>query len=159
MLPNLTIHPPRASDGEALHALVRAIGARCVVDVWAGRVSISLGQTLIAVQGEEWIGFVAWQQDEMQAVIVGLGVRANHRRFGVATALVNALAEHLRDAGSRLVEAVVPCDRTAATGVFEAAGFRHIGTHAKGDAIFERRLGRQRADGFGKGDKKLWQRR
>ena len=159
MLPNLTIYSPRALEGEALDALVRAIGPRCVVDVWAEGVSISPGQTLIAVQGEEWIGFVAWQQDEMQAVIVGLGVRATHRRFGMATALLNALAEHLRDAGLRLVEAIVPCDTTDATGVFEATGFRHIGEHAKGYAIFERRLGRQRADGFGKGGEGLWQRR
>ena len=148
MLPNLTIHPTRASDSEALEALLRAIGPRCVVNLWAKRVSISPDQTLVAVQGDEWIGFVAWQHDEMQAVIVGLGVGANHRRFGVATGLVNALAEHLRDSGLRLVEAVVPRDRTGAMGVFEAAGFRHIGQRTQGCATFERRLGGQRTDGF-----------
>ena len=139
MLPNLTIRPIRASDGEALGTLLRSIG--CVVE--SKRESISVKQTLVAVQGGEWIGFVAWLQDEMQAAIVGLGVRANYRRFGVATALVDALVEHLRDSGLRLVEAVVPRDRTAAIAVFEATGFRHIGQRT-----FERRLGGQRADGF-----------
>ena len=128
---------------------MRAIGPRCVVNLWAKRVAISPEQTLIAVQGDEWIGFVAWQQDEMQAAIVGLGVGENHRRFGVATELVNALAEHLRDSGLRLVEAVVPHDRMGAAGVFEAAGFRHIGQRAHGCMTFERRLGGPRADGFG----------
>lgn len=143
MLPNLTIRPTRASDGEALGELLRSIGPRCVVDAWPKRESISVNQTLVAVQGGEWIGFVAWLQDEMQAAIVGLGVRASYRRFGVATALVDAMVEHLRDSGLRLVEAVVPRDRTAAMAVFEATGFRHIGQRT-----FERRLGGQRADGF-----------
>lgn len=143
MLPNLTIHLTRASDGEALGALLRSIGPCCVVNVWTKHVSISVEQTLVAVQGAKWIGFVAWLQDERQAAIVGLGVRANYRRFGVATVLVNALVEHLRDSGFRLVEAVVPRDRTAAAGVFEATGFRHIGQRT-----FECRLGGQRADGF-----------
>ncbi len=148
MLPNLTVRPAMVSDGMALDALVQDIGPQCVIDSSYGRVSISTERTLVAVQGDEGIGFVAWQQDEMQAVIVGLGVDANHRRFGVATLLVNALVEQLRDAGVRLLEGVVPRDRTGAARVFEAAGLRQIGQSATGCATFERHLWGHRADGF-----------
>ena len=86
----------------------------------------------------------------MQAAIVGLGVCDTHRRFGVATQLVNALIEHLREAGLRLLEVVVPCDRVGAMAVFESVGFRRLGRSANGAVTFEYRLWgrRNRADGF-----------
>ena len=98
--------------------------------VSGGGASIDAEQTLVAVQGDCVIGFVAWYQDEMQAVIAGLGVRDTHRRFGVATQLVNALTEHLREEGVRLLEVVVPCDRVGAIAVFESVGFRQLGRSA-----------------------------
>ena len=151
MLPNLTVRPARISDRNALNELVKAIGPQCVVDLSAGRASIVTDQTLVAVQGDQVIGFVAWLQDEMQAVIVGLGVRDTHRRFGVATRLVNALIEHLREAGVRLLEAIVPGDRAGAMAVFESVGFRRLGRSAADCVTFEYRLWgrRNRADGFG----------
>ena len=99
MLPNLIVRSARVSDRNALNKLIKLIGPQCVVEVSGGRASIDVEQTLVAVQGDCVIGFVAWYQDEMQAVIVGLGVRDTHRRFGVATRLVNALTEHLRERG------------------------------------------------------------
>lgn len=151
MLPNLTVRLARASDRNALNELVELIGPQCVVGFSRGRASIDVDQTLVAVQGDQVIGFVAWHQDEMQAVIVGLGVRDTHRRFGVATRLVNVLIEHLREAGVRLLEVVEPCDRVGAMAVFESVGFRRLGHSAAGCVTFEYRLWgrRNRADGFG----------
>ena len=151
MLPNLTVRPARISDRNALNELVKSIGPQCVVELSNGCASIDMERTLVAVQGECVIGFVAWLQDEMQAVIVGLGVRDTHRRFGVATRLVNALTEHLREAGVRLLEAIVPCDRAGAIAVFESVGFRELGRGATDCVTFEYRLWgrRNRADGFG----------
>ena len=150
MLPNLTVRSAQISDKKALNGLVEIIGPQCVVGLSCGRASIDAEQTLVAVQGDQVIGFVAWHQDEMQAVIVGLGVRVTHRRFGVATQLVNALTEHLREAGVRLLEAVVPCDRVGAIAVFESVGFRQLGCNTADCIIFEYRLWgrRNRADGF-----------
>ena len=138
------------SDRKALGELVQAIGAQCVVALSRGRASIDAEQTLVAVQGDCVIGFVAWLQDEMQAVIVGLGVRDTHRRFGVATRLVNALTAHLREEGMRLLEAVVPRDRAGAIAVFESVGFRELGQSTADCVIYEYRLWgrRNRADGF-----------
>ncbi len=150
MLPNLTVRPAQISDRIALNELVKMFGPQCVVALSGGCVSIDIEQALVAVQGDCVIGFVAWHQDEMQAVIVGLGVRATHRRFGVATQLINALTEHLREAGVRLLEVVVPCDRVGAMAVFESVGFRRLG-HSTADCVtFEYRLWgrRNRADGF-----------
>ena len=151
MLPNLTVRSAQISDKNALKELIELIGPQCVVGVCrCGRASIDAEQTLVAVQGDCVIGFVAWLQDEMQAVIVGLGVRVTHRRFGVATRLVNALTEHLREAGVRLLEVVVPGDRAGAMAVFESVGFRRLGRSAADCVTFEYRLWgrRNRADGF-----------
>ena len=151
MLPNLTVRSARISDRNALNELLKHIGPQCVVELSGRRTSIDMEQTLVAMQGDCVIGFVAWLQDEMQAVIVGLGVSDTHRRFGVATRLVNALTEHLREAGVRLLEVVVPRDRVGAIAVFESVGFRELGRSAADCVTFEYRLWgrRNRADGFG----------
>ncbi len=150
MLPNLTVRPAQNFDRNAINELVKTVGPQCVVGFSDGRASIDAEQTLVAVQGDCVIGFVAWMQDEMQAVVVGLGVRDTHRRFGVATQLVNALTEHLREAGLRLLEVVVPCDRAGAMAVFDSVGFRRLGRSAADCVTFEYRLWgrRNRADGF-----------
>lgn len=150
MLPNLTVRSGRVADRKALNELVENIGPQCVVGFSETRASIDVEQTLVAVQGDQVIGFVAWLQDEMQAVIVGLGVRDTHRRFGVATQLVNALTEHLREAGVRLLEVVVPGDRVGAMVVFDSVGFRRLGHSAADSVTFEYRLWgrRNRTDGF-----------
>ena len=150
MLPNLTVRPAHVSDRNTLRKIVELIGPQCVVELSDGRASIDTEQTLVAVQGDCVIGFVAWLQDEMQAVVVGFGVRDTHRCFGVATQLVNALTEHLRQAGLRLLEVVVPCDRVGAMAVFRSVGFRQLGRCAEDCVTFEYRLWgrRNRADGF-----------
>lgn len=150
MLPNLIVRSAQISDRNALNELVKNIGPQCVVGLSCGRASIDAEQTLVAVQGDCVIGFVAWLQDEMQAVIVGLGVRVTHRGFGVATRLVNALTEHLREAGVRLLDVVVPGDRAGAIAIFESMGFRRLGCSAADCVTFEYRLWgrRNRADGF-----------
>ena len=150
MLPNLTVRPAQDPDRIAINELVKTIGPQCIVALASGCVSIDTKQTLVAVQGDCVIGFVGWLQDEMQAVIVGLGVRDTHRRFGVATQLVNALTEHLREAGLRLLEVVVPGDRVGAMAVFDSVGFRRLGHSAADCVTFEHRLWgrRNRADGF-----------
>ena len=150
MLPNLTVRPAHVSDRNTLNELVKIIGPQCITELSDGRASIDVEQALLAVQGDCVIGFVAWLQDEMQAVVVGLGVRDTHRRFGVATQLVNALTEHLREAGLRLLEVVVPCDRMGAMAVFDSVGFRRLGRSAADCVTFEYRLWgrRNRADGF-----------
>ncbi len=150
MLPNLTVRPAQISDRKSLNGLLELIGLQCIVELSSGRASIDVEHALVAVQGDRVIGFVAWMQDEMQAVVVGLGVRDTHRRFGVATQLVNALTEHLREAGLRLLEVVVPGDRAGAIAIFDSVGFRRMGRSVADCVTFEYRLWgrRNRADGF-----------
>ncbi|MDE2725664.1 MAG: GNAT family N-acetyltransferase [Gemmatimonadota bacterium] len=150
MLPILTVRSAQTSDKKALKELIELIGPQCIIELSIRRVSIDVEQALVAVQGDCVIGFVAWYQDEMQAVIAGLGVRDTHRRFGVATQLVNALTEHLREEGVRLLEVIVSCDRAGAIAVFESVGFRQLGRSAADCVTFEYRLWgrRNRADGF-----------
>ena len=150
MLPNLTVRSAQTSDKKALKELIELIGPQCITELSSGRASIDVEQALVAVQGDCVIGFVAWLQDEMQAVIVGLGVRGTHRRFGVATQLVNVLTGHLREEGVRLLEVIVSRDRAGAIAVFESVGFRQLGRSASDCVTFEYRLWgrRNRTDGF-----------
>ena len=151
MLPNLYVRPTQAADQAALEALIETIGPQCICKQQGRQNPVVLAQRLVAVQADAVIGFVCWLQDEMQAVIVGLGVSAYHRRFGVATLLVNELVEYLRTAGLRLLEVAVDSDDRAAIGVFDSAGFRQlVDAGYNGRLAFERRLWgwRNRADGF-----------
>ena len=63
---------------------------------------------LIAVQQDRIAGFILWQQDEFLGVITGIGVRGTHRRFGVASLLLETAVENLRAEGLRVLDVV--CD-------------------------------------------------
>ena len=145
MLPDLCVRPAVMADREALAALVENIDLESLS---SGQIVVE--QTFIAVQVDTLVGFVTWAQDEMQAVIVGLGVREDRRRFGVATMLLNDVAEYLREGGLRLVEVTVNAAEPGPRAVLSLSGFRQIGTYANGDIHFERRLWgrRNRGDGF-----------
>ena len=149
MLPDLCVKPAQISDERPLAGLIEAIGAECLCNrLYA--VSVETVQALVAVQSGQVVGFVSWLQDEMQGVIVGLGVAATHRRFGVATLLVDTLVDQLRDAGLRLLEVTVPVECIFAVPIFELGRFRKIGQNTAGDMAFECRLWgrRNQADGF-----------
>jgi len=145
MLPDLCVRPAMMADREALVTLVEDMGLEPLLSN-----QIVIEQTLIAVQVQTLAGFVTWAQDEMQAVIVGFGVREDRRRFGVATMLLNDVVEYLRDAGLRLLEVTVSAADLGPKAVLDLTGFRQIDTCANGDIHFERRLWgrRNRGDGF-----------
>ena len=60
MLPNLTVRSAQTSDKKTLKELVEMIGPQCVAEFPNGRAFIDAEQTLVAVQGDYVIGFVAW---------------------------------------------------------------------------------------------------
>lgn len=81
---------------------------------------------VVAVQTGAVIGVATWAQDETLGVVTGVAVRADRRRFGVASALLCALVDRLRDDGLTLLEATVGARLPGACRLFEGEGFREV---------------------------------
>lgn len=155
MLPYLTIRPALSGDLPALSKLVSDVfdapayrtffQKRCGQDV----PSVCVDGALIAEQRDVIAGFILWAQDEFLGVITGMGVRETHRRFGVASLLVETAIERLRCEGLRVLDVVCDTHLVGGLKVFEKHKFRilqHDGSHV----LLTRRLvgGRNRGDGF-----------
>jgi ribosomal protein S18 acetylase RimI-like enzyme len=78
---------------------------------------------LIAVQDEEVVGAIVAGWDGWRANLYRLVVREDHRRRGIATALVEEAHARLRARGAPRATALVAHDELEATGFWEAAGY------------------------------------
>lgn len=62
-----------------------------------------------------------------RATIIMVYLRASQRGIGLATALLDALTDHARDAGIRQLELAVSVENTAALRFYRREGFTEIG--------------------------------
>ena len=132
----------KASDVPQVAALERA----CFSDPWpkpvlARELENELSLWLVAAEGETVLGYVGSQTVLGEADMMNLAVGAEHRRQGIAAALVNALCAALRtekDAVQLTLE--VRDSNEAAIRLYAALGFAQIGRrpnyyfHPKEDA-------------------------
>ena len=96
---------------------------------------------LVAAKGETVLGYVGSQTVLGEADMMNLAVGAEHRRQGIAAALVNALCAALRaENGAELLTLEVRDSNEAAIRLYAALGFTEIGRrpnyyfHPKEDA-------------------------
>ena len=80
---------------------------------------------LIAELDSETVGAVIAAWDGWRGNIYRLAVRAEYRRQGLGRRLIEAAEMRLRAKGARRVTALVAKDDRAATGIWEAAGYRY----------------------------------
>ena len=132
---------------EAAHVpQIAALERSAFPDPWsessvASELDNPLSLWLVAQAGGEVLGYVGSQSVMGEADMMNLAVGAEHRRQGIAAALVNALCAALRaEKGAELLTLEVRDSNEAAIRLYAALGFTEIGRrpnyyfHPKEDA-------------------------
>ena len=79
---------------------------------------------LVATEGGRIVGVVLGTHDGRKGWINRLAVRPDHRRQGIAAALVTACDMAIRGHGIGIVAALVESDNAPSAALFEALGYR-----------------------------------
>ena len=125
---------------------VAALEAACFSDPWSAQILSNelqneLSLWLVAKDGDTVLGYVGSQSVLDEADMMNLAVGAEHRRQGIAAALVRALCAALRtEKGAEVLTLEVRDSNEAAIRLYAALGFTEIGRrpnyyfHPKEDA-------------------------
>lgn len=111
---------------------VAALEAVCFRDPWSERSVASeltnpLSCWLVAVDGETVLGYIGSQTVLDESDVMNVAVHPDHRRKGIAQALVTALADALRERGSCKLTLEVRSSNASAISLYERLEFRQIG--------------------------------
>ena len=110
---------------------------------------VCLSGALVAVQQDVIAGFILWQQDEFLSVITGIGVKVTHRRFGVASLLLETAVENLRAEGLRVLDVVCDAHFSGCLALFVKHKFQILQSDESLVLLTRRLVGRRnRGDGF-----------
>ena len=134
-------------------AHVRAIAEierLCFSDPWsetsiAGELTGRLSHWLVAVKGEQVLGYIGSQSVLGQSDMMNVAVHPDHRRKGIAEALILALSRDLQAAGNQCLMLEVRASNTPAIALYEKLGFDTVGRrpnyyrHPKEDALIMRK--------------------
>ena len=111
---------------------VAALEKECFCDPWSeGSVASELGNPLsrwlVALEGEQVLGYVGSQTVLDESDMMNLAVDPAFRRRGIARALVCALMEQLRKMGSRCLTLEVRASNESAQALYACLGFVQVG--------------------------------
>ncbi|MDA0708752.1 MAG: GNAT family N-acetyltransferase [bacterium] len=154
MLSQLTIGPASSSNQLPLGDLIREVfdtpEFRTFFASYRGYAipPLCFADATVATHRNQIVGFMLWSRDEFLGVISGVGVRASHRRFGVASAMMASTLERLRDEGLRVVDVVCDPGMTGCIGFFEKHKFRSL-PYGGPPVLMTRRLVGSRVGGEG----------
>lgn len=104
----------------------------CFSDPWSEN-SISyeltnrLSYWLVAMEGETLVGYVGSQSVLGESDMMNIAVHPDHRRKGVAQALVNALVDGLAEQGNHCLTLEVRASNDPAIALYEKLGFCQVG--------------------------------
>ena len=82
---------------------------------------------LVAEEENAVAGYVGSQTVMDETDMMNVAVHPDHRRKGIAKALVDALVEALREKGSRCLTLEVRASNAPAIGLYEKLGFQQVG--------------------------------
>ena len=104
----------------------------CFSDPWSERSVASeldnkLAYWLVATEGETVAGYIGSQTVLEETDMMNVAVHPDHRRKGIAEALVNALVEALKNQGSHCLTLEVRASNAPAIALYEKLGFTEIG--------------------------------
>ena len=104
----------------------------CFSDPWSEN-SISyeltnrLSYWLVAMEGDTLVGYVGSQSVLGESDMMNIAVHPDHRRKGVAQALVNALVDGLAEQGNHCLTLEVRASNDPAIALYEKLGFCQVG--------------------------------
>ena len=104
----------------------------CFSDPWsensiAYELTNRLSYWLVAMEGETLVGYVGSQSVLGESDMMNIAVHPDHRRKGVAEALVNALIAGLAQRGNYCLTLEVRVSNTPAIALYEKLGFCQVG--------------------------------
>lgn len=132
---------------ELCHAeQVAQLEIQCFSDPWSiqsirSEISNPLSLWLAAVEGDVVLGYIGSQSVLGEADMMNLAVSEDHRKQGIAQALVQALMEQLKHSDVYRLTLEVRVSNASAISLYEKLGFRQIGRrpnyyyHPKEDAL------------------------
>ena len=111
---------------------VAALEKICFCDPWsegsvASELENPLSRWLVALEGEQVLGYVGSQTVLDESDMMNLAVDPAFRRRGIARALVCALIEQLRKMGSRCLTLEVRSSNESAQALYACLGFECVG--------------------------------
>ena len=104
----------------------------CFNDPWseksiASELNNRLSCWLVALDGENVIGYVGSQTVIGETDMMNIAVHPDYRKQGVGTALITGLIEALEKKGSHSLMLEVRCSNTTAISVYHNLGFSEVG--------------------------------
>ena len=93
----------------------------------ASELTNQLSLWLVALEEDAVAGYVGSQTVMDETDMMNVAVHPDHRRKGIAEALVNALVEALKEKGSHCLTLEVRASNAPAIGLYEKLGFRQVG--------------------------------
>ena len=113
-------------------AQVAALEALCFPDPWseksvASELENPLALWLVALENDIVVGYVGSQTVPDETDMMNIAVHPNHRRQGIAEALVARLVERLQEMGSHSLTLEVRASNTPAQRLYQKLGFRQVG--------------------------------
>lgn len=111
---------------------VAALEKVCFADPWseksvASELSNPLALWLVAVDGDTVAGYVGSQSVLGESDMMNIAVSPDYRRQGIATVLVTALVEELKNAGNSSLTLEVRASNGPAAALYEKLGFLQVG--------------------------------
>ena len=121
----MLIRVASSADVSSLLALWAAADAipSATDDVDGVRLAIESGVVLVAEEAGVVVGSLIAAFDGWRGNLYRLAVHPDHRRNGLATRLVEAGEQRLRDAGCRRITALVVTEEDHATAFWRSAGY------------------------------------
>ena len=104
----------------------------CFSDPWsensvAGELSNDLAHWLVALEGESVAGYIGSQTVMGESDMMNVAVHPDHRRKGIAEALVKALVADLKEMGSCALTLEVRVSNDGAIALYHKLGFGEAG--------------------------------
>lgn len=104
----------------------------CFNDPWssnsiASELENRLSLWLVAIEDDKVIGYVGSQTVLGETDMMNIATHPDHRKQGIATALIDTLIAGLKERGSHSLMLEVRASNTAAISVYHKMGFREVG--------------------------------